>query len=301
MEEENTRSLCCCTCRRFVEEWRLSLFGVEDYNGQILDIKRTFAPHPWIAVAFVRFLFAGLTMATIVANFFVVDYPPEFFFAWFTNLSTIPALAYLVASFVATVQLGCRRQNTRPGDFPSSVRFAWGLFSLSVPAQLLATVLFWTIVYTPSRDLGYLDLFKHGILAAILMFDGLVVSYIPVRFHHFWFPLLFGTLYMVWNVIHSFTGIGNPSKHDNDPETDDDAIYNALNWNKRPGTAVFWGVVSYLILFPLLFFLTWVLSSTGGGCRFDGSNRRYVTDIFAQGDETEDEDAEYGGKKAVVE
>eukprot|EP00541_Cyclophora_tenuis_P018914 CAMPEP_0116562768 /NCGR_PEP_ID=MMETSP0397-20121206/12352_1 /TAXON_ID=216820 /ORGANISM="Cyclophora tenuis, Strain ECT3854" /LENGTH=158 /DNA_ID=CAMNT_0004089119 /DNA_START=270 /DNA_END=746 /DNA_ORIENTATION=+ len=125
--------------------------------------------------------------------------------------------------------------------------------------------------------LTYLDVMKHGILFLVVLIDGAVISYIPVRFRSIWPLILFNLCYLTFNVIHSFTSIGNPTSTDNDPTTDDDAIYAVLNWNKRPYTAAFWAVASNVIIFPLMFFIVWAFSTLGGGCRFDASRRRYTT------------------------
>jgi hypothetical protein len=71
---------------------------------------------------------------------------------------------------------------------------------------------------------------------------------------------------------------GNPQRHDNDPATDDDAIYHSLSRENRPGSSLLTALFGVLVLVPSLYLLLWCMSMCGSWCcRLDGSNRRYWT------------------------
>ena len=252
-------------------EWKLSLFGLEDGNGRVIDVQRTFAPKPTVATVAFRFVALAWVVASLVHNAAILERPWGFWFAYYTNLSVLPSLFYFVVSFLASIQFARSQQQQQESQKKTLlVRLMWILFPSAAATQFAATVLFWLLVFDYNDTPSYLNLMKHGILFAVIMLDGLVVSRIPVRIRSIAPLLVYNLGYCVFSIVHSVARMGNPWSHDNDPTTDDDAIYGALNWNKRFGTALFWTVFANLVLFPALFFVVFALSSVGG--------RRYTND-----------------------
>lgn len=274
-------STCCCTPNRFKEEWKLSLFTVEDYNGKIIDVQKTFTPSPlWLVFRFAILVWIGLAFYDI---FSIPNYPILFWFSYYTHWSVIIATTYFFFSFILTFQ-----QWRNPSqEVTWLVRAVWILFSIGSVTQLSATVLYWILVYTGGPP-GYIELLFHGLIVSVLLFDGFVVSFVPIRLKFIIPMMVINALYIGWSVIHSVANIGNPFNN-RGAMTDDDAIYAALNWNQRPGTAAFWSIVSNVIIFPLLFLLTFAIGSLGGGCKFDGSCRRYVEAEDGEGAEADEE------------
>lgn len=67
----------------------------------------------------------------------------------------------------------------------------------------------------------------------------------------------FAALYLVWNIIHSFSGIGNPNR--NEGEDDDDAIYASMKWKNNTGMACAVGAATLFVLIPVVFLICrWV-------------------------------------------
>ena len=276
----STSASCCCTLSRWRAEYALGWFSVEDFNGKTIDTQRTFCPRPrWIVVPLKVFFFAT-TLSVIVYNILTIQYSPKpFWLAWYTNWTVLVVLFYqqLSAMTVLCTQLPHPTQPT------PLLKATWLTYPWAATTSLAATILYWLLVYNPEDDdkLTFLTVVKHGILSLLVLTDGLVVSYIPVRIKHLWIPFVFNLLYILWSIVHSFTDIGNPFKKGDDDyytqDDDNDAIYKALNWNKRPVNALLYSILSNLVLFPLLAFGVWALSSLGGWYRFDASMRRYKT------------------------
>ena len=68
-------------------------------------------------------------------------------------------------------------------------------------------------------------------------------------------------MYVIWTGIHSAADIGKSRKSDNDPETDDDAIYSSVNWNQRPTSAFIICLTLLFVVNPLVILFTWYLST----------------------------------------
>jgi hypothetical protein len=81
--------------------------------------------------------------------------------------------------------------------------------------------------------------------------------------------------YILWTVLHSglVFGIGNPDCEDEDPETNDDLIYSALDWEEEPRKTTVTALLIVFGLSPISHIFLWVLSC----CR-----RRYVQDDVDQ-------------------
>ena len=158
------------------------------------------------------------------------------------------------------------------------VRVTWSLHSISVAMQIPSCILFWWLVFDPNEDtVVYVDLVKHLLLAILLVLDGQVLNRIPVRLKQFLPLVVFNAVYSVFLLVYSYADLGSPIDQDQDPATDDDALYIIFNWQRRPLEAILWTIVSNVVIFPAFSWLAWLLSATGGGCcRFDGTNRRYV-------------------------
>ena len=66
--------------------------------------------------------------------------------------------------------------------------------------------------------------------------------------------------FVIWTGFHAISDIGNPTKSDNDPETDDDAIYSSLNWNQRPKGSAILAAIFLCVGVPIMFLVLWSIS-----------------------------------------
>lgn len=88
--------------------------------------------------------------------------------------------------------------------------------------------------------------------------DGFVLHRIPIRMKQSIFSWLFLFVYMIWSVIHAFSGIGNPLYYNTD--RNDDVIYEALDWKEEPESTGTTAAVLFIIVIPILFCIVFGIS-----------------------------------------
>jgi len=106
----------------------------------------------------------------------------------------------------------------------------------------------------------YRQVMSHGITFIFVIIDGLILNRAPIRLKQLLMVIFVPIFYIIWTIIHSFTDIGNPWRTDEDPDTDDDALYGVLNWNQRPTQTAINSCVVILFVSPLVFHIFWFLS-----------------------------------------
>jgi len=148
------------------------------------------------------------------------------------------------------------------------VKLAWILYSIAAPGSLVVILLYWSLDWDGEAP-GYYNIMKHGIAGAMVWFDGLVISLIPVRIKHFFIFLVYAIAFLVWSYLHSYYEIGNGTY-------EDDALYDVLRWNGDQMSALTLSVVVLTVVVPLCYFLVWSLSLASGICKWDGSRRPTV-------------------------
>ena len=262
-DSTDSPSTCLCTSSRIAAAWKLSLFGLEDYNGKIIDVQRTFAPKPmWLVLLFriVVLIWVGNGYLQVLPL-----YTHLYFFIYYTHWSFMTLTLYEILAAATTIQ-----QMVKAGTYNWLTKATWFVYSIGAPAQLFATVLYWAVIH--SGHATYTTKLYHGYFAVVAIFDGAAVSRIPVRLKSFIPFFIFNNTFLGWTIIHSVYKIGNSYSGPND-----DAIYPVMSWSTRPGEALKWSALSELLFFPVIFFVVYMLGSIGGGCKFDGSARRYVT------------------------
>lgn len=147
---------------------------------------------------------------------------------------------------------------------PMSVKIMWILFELGTHTAAGAALVFWPLVVVKPEnyDIQFNLVANHGLVLLVTLFDGMIVNRIPFRIMHWYLFLLpFDVLYMVWTVIHDMSGIGNPDLNDNDPTTNDDALYrNVLEWQTSWPIALTTSCGIVFLLGPTVFVSFWLLS-----------------------------------------
>ena len=108
----------------------------------------------------------------------------------------------------------------------------------------------------------------------VALFDGFVVNRIPIRFHHWWRAVLpIDIAYPAWTIIHSVLDVGNPNESDNDPTTNDDALYSAVDWKDEAVQTGIFIAINILVIGPIIQLILFVLSLYSPCCRV---SRRYL-------------------------
>ncbi len=117
--------------------------------------------------------------------------------------------------------------------------------------------------------------------------DGLMVSRITVRWTHWWGGALpFEIAWDVWSIFQSLVfDIGNPNSTDNDPDTNDDAIYSALDWKGSGVSAAILGLLALFVLGPIVYAVIWLCSWYKWPCCCRGGSRRRYVDGASTNDE----------------
>jgi hypothetical protein len=268
-------------------------FHVQDpVNGRVLDIPETFAPASGYAFLWKASFLSMCVFTLIWCMMHTAD--PKFYFAYFTNWGLLWCNLYAFMSVLNTVLASRTGQPAADKSVGCRIRLTWILLTAATHNSAMASILFWPLVFDPDKDLKYATIAPHGVLILLAMVDGFYVNRIPLRWmHYFGVALPIDLLFTLWSYIHAVLEIGNPDNNDNDPTTNDDALYpNVLEWNHDWQTALVWAVAAMFIIGPVVFGLLWLLST---GC-FCKDTRRYVDDV----DPTDDRPTVYDVEEGSV-
>jgi hypothetical protein len=268
-----------------------SWFHVKDpINGRVLDIPESFAPGS-CTVFFWKVLYSGACIGTLV--WAMIDSTPYFYFAYLTSWGVLWCCLYSLMSVLNTVMAARTPQPAADRSVGLRIRLTWILFSLASHTSSVATLLYWPLVFDPSTtDVTYLHMAPHGILFLLTCFDGFYVNRIPLRWM-FWYGFLlpFDILYIIWSVIHDLLDLGNPDYSDNDPTTNDDALYvGVLEWNYDWQKALIWSIVTVFVVGPIMYGILWTIS-TGCCCK---DTRKYIDSVDPTDDRPTVDDVEEG-------
>ena len=249
-------------------------YSSTDPNGKALDIEESFGPSSIYAIL-TKLAFAGFTVFTWISMFLSTD-NKDFFLAYLTLWALSFQIVYHVFSLWNSL--------ASPPGMNRCVKIHWFLFNMVVHMDILVAVLWWYTVYDPDETLTFNKVAPHSATAVVLLVEGLIVNRIPVRIHHWWLAVLpIDIAYPVWTIVHSMLDIGNPNESDNDPETNDDAIYTAVDWEDDAiGTAIFI-VIVVLIVGPIVQTVLFLLSLYSPCCRI---SRRYLDKDASQNEES---------------
>ena len=156
------------------------------------------------------------------------------------------------------------------GCAPSWIlQLTWLLYSIVLPAEFLVAIGYWSFEYEPGGGDNPINLYKHGIIAFLLLWDGNVVGRIPIRIKHWKGLLIYGISYMLWSMMFSYLKMGK--RHDG-------VIYRFMDWRKDPQLAAGIGSMLLFVIGPLVFMASWWLSVLDGccGCGYGGNRRRVL-------------------------
>lgn len=245
----------------FRNQWKLSLFALRDPSGKVIDLKATFAPSPRRIFGVLKVGLLGWTISVLAMD---------------TNLSKSPFWFIYLTSWGQMITLICNAMNVfmffymcREGRYLRSydvdqtsagwiVIIPWIVSIVTINVDILIAILYWTLVHDGYR-VTYLGVMVHGVLALLTTIDVLVINRTPVRLKQMVFVMLFECIYMTWSLIHFALDVGRPYS-DNDPSTDDDSIYSALNWRKRPVSGAVTSIMIVFVVTPILYLFLWFIS-----------------------------------------
>ncbi|KAL7524387.1 hypothetical protein ACHAXR_000552, partial [Thalassiosira sp. AJA248-18] len=174
-------------------------------------------------------LFAVAWIVSIMVLSIIDMKHPSFWLAYLTHWGLLFATAYFVMSaFLSAIYLAMR-PSADPGVLEGGVgllvKTTWALFVISFPVEVAITILYWTLESNGTTK--YVDIMQHGGVLVLIIIDSCHLR-IQLRMKQFIIYEVFCALYLLWNLILAYSGIGNP--YTDDGTQDDDAIYESLAW-----------------------------------------------------------------------
>lgn len=236
--------------------------NVVDNTPRSLDIVKTFSPHPRVPYIGVKISLAAWIVSVMPMSIMSTTYP-SFWLAYVTHWGLVLTTAYIVLSALSAVYLAIRppaNPDELKGGVGVLIKSTWALFAIALPAEIVITILFWTLEYDADDGVAYVSVMVHGIAMVLVMIDGFVLSRIPLRMWQFTLFESFAALYFLWNVIHAYSGIGNPYAEGDTPTQDDDAIYGSIAWKNNTTAAVILVLGVLFAANPIIFMVCRTLS-----------------------------------------
>ncbi len=248
-------------CRRYIDEWRLGMFAFEDTTGAKLSLEKTFIPAPKFIFGVVKFAILAWTLQVMVHSIAMRE-DPRYWLIFLTHWQVLVAVTYSLCSFLVHTKLlpiSCDHQNG--GQLNIYARLTWTLYVVGLNLAFAVSILFWVLEFDPSEGSpSYIKIMSHGGIFLLIFFDGMIINHTPIRLRQFIWYWAVCFLYLIWNIIHGYSPLGNPDKNSGDPATDDDAIYSVLNWKKRAGTAAIVSIGVLFVMTPILYHILWLVS-----------------------------------------
>lgn len=222
-------------------------------NISCLDVEKTLSPSPRLPYIGAK-LFIMAWMISIMMLSIRDSTHPSFWLAYLTHWGFLVTTAYTIMSAISAVYLAMRppaNPGVLEGGVGLLVKTTWALLAIAVPAEILITILYWVLEF--DGTVTYVSIMVHGGGMVLIIIDGFLLSRLPLRMKQFIFSEMFCFLYILWSVIHAFSGIGNPYRVDDD--RDEDAIYDSLAWKTNTVFAVVISVAVLLVFNPIMFLL----------------------------------------------
>lgn len=302
----------CACCTAFQEELKGPIFDLceqspsnddtpqDKTSTRHLDIERTFSPSPRLPCIGAKIFLMAWTIALLIQSIRKSTHK-SFWLAYLTHWSFVFASAYFIASVSSAIYLA-RRPPSNPGVLEGGVgvlvKSTWILFAISLPTEILVAILFWTLQFDGNAD--YVSIMLHAGIVGLLFIDGIILSRIPLRMKQLLPNLLFCFFYLLWTVIHAFSGLGNPYKDDG--SRDDDAIYNTIAWKNDPATAGLVCAGVFFVGYPVVFSFCRMVSRLPPRRLCDEEDRKFEAGGTAEKEGTlvNDEEAPAQAPQAVA-
>uniref|UniRef100_A0A2A4JVT0 Protein rolling stone n=1 Tax=Heliothis virescens TaxID=7102 RepID=A0A2A4JVT0_HELVI len=228
------------------KEFQLKKFSLdfEDLSDFYLSCwQRSQSIWPLLVIRTLVFIgFAGSMVAAIIASA-QEDINPGYRFIFLTRWGLyMNNITSFLACCLSLTKL-FRGSDTTPAVL---VKAYWFFYNISTTMSFFITIFYYSFLTEVAAESDYevdpvLDLLVHGI-NSVLMFCLLVTSRHPHRLMHFYIPLLFALIYIIFSAIYYLAGGMSPiGTH---------WIYPQLDWEK-PGEAMILTVAVALVI-PVL-------------------------------------------------
>ena len=242
---------------------------------RVIDIPATFSPTGLHTVGFKFLLTAGAL--GILAYCFAENDDKLFFFSKFTYIALIIQCMYHLLSFFNST-CPTLRQPEEEAPVRGRAKLTWWFFNMSLHASIIAAILFWAMDYEKGDKITLAKILPHGPTVFLVVCDGFWVNRIPIRLFHWWSAVLpLHLAYTAWTILHAYLNIGNPTTSDNDPDTNDDAIYSKVVWKDDFVDTLVLFLIIILVVGPVLQFFLFLFSLYAWPLCCMTDRRRYTT------------------------
>lgn len=239
------------------QELRLSNFKV-DYPEPHLFLASEWQEHPVVCVRLwyvaYRWAWALYHLGWWAASFAMEGglnasfQRKSYYFIFLTNWAymSIVLLTIVHASIVTCAWFTYRRTAQLPKTTTLRLKVLWVMQNVVFLPALLITVAYWSLVYSPAFPITAINVDVHIINSVYVLID-LWISATPIRILHFYIPLCFMFIYLIFTLIYWAVGGTTP-----DGST---AIYPIMDWENLQVTLPF--VICCAVFSPLMQMLVW--------------------------------------------
>ena len=263
--------------RQFLSShWNLTIFSLYDINGNILNLHKTFQPKPKYVYGIIKLGLLVWSLHVLIQS--IMDYNNNYnnnndeskvlWLGYLTNWQQVFSLGYLLGSNILFFFIPIRNNDNhnisrrRSSDIDDDdhdddkkasilIRIVWTLYVEAIFFGLIASILFWIIIYKPSNNngvLSYINIMSHGITFLLVVIDGMIIHRIPIRLKQILLFQITSILYLIWIIIHGFTF--------------DDTLYNVIDWKNKTGPTALLSLMLVFVVVPVLFIIVWLLCNT---------------------------------------
>ena len=194
-----------------------------------------------------------LCYRVVISTYFIINFTWAMVYfnhflslAFLTNWSMILCTTYYVTITTTTTYEYCfRRSRTNQQQHTQQEvdilstrwRIVWILFESSHGVAMLVTIMYWGFVCShddfKNKSTSFLTVSMHLVNYLLLVID-LSFHRIPVRLVHVVYPIIFGVVYVVFNVVYT-----RLSKR---------VIYKIMDWEYHPGWALLYTFMAVAVL-----------------------------------------------------
>jgi len=165
---------------------------------------------------------------------------------WPIYLTHWTLLALTTYQFFSLVTLILLNENTSElSEIPNYVKAEWALRNVCLGAVPIVVIMYWATVYSPPVNF-YPSVNVHLVNLFVLAID-LAISWTPIYSKHFWQPLAYSSMYIIFSIMYDLCGGVN--------ENGGGYIYSVLDWDGNTQLAQQITFVACIILAPVVFLL----------------------------------------------
>jgi hypothetical protein len=117
----------------------------------------------------------------------------------------------------------------RQDKTPWFIKIMWCLHNVAIIATVPVVAVYWAAEYTPGQTLEAASLHIHGVNLFLVLVD-LVIARVPILLFHFFYPMIYALVYVIFIVVYWAAGGTHPT-------TGNNYIYSLSNFSDSPGVA----------------------------------------------------------------